>query len=150
MGAGPVVGAGPAQGAAGFAAWASFVEQASEVYAGAPDALPPTYACAGEVMINRCALWQASPALISLGDGKMGLEVYFREDIVKALLAAEQATGEAMRASGGGDGYGEGYWDGYRAALTTLALAFGLVRVGGMRATAWLPVESRRDGRVRV
>lgn len=75
----------------------------------------------------------------------MGSEVYFRDDIVRALLAAEQATGEAMRAGGILD---SSYWDGYRAALTTLALAFGLVRVGKTRATAWLPVESRRDGRV--
>lgn len=58
----------------------------------------------------------------------MGLDVYYPRDIQNALLAAEQAMGSALRVTvANDDPYGKGYQEGYRAALTTLALAFGLV-----------------------
>jgi len=58
----------------------------------------------------------------------MGLEVYYPGDIRNALLAAEQASGGALRATGGdADPFVAGYGEGYRDALATLALAFGLI-----------------------
>ena len=57
----------------------------------------------------------------------MGLEVYYPTDIRNALLAAEQAVGATAEAAGNGDEpFTAGFLAGYRAALTTLALAFGL------------------------
>ena len=65
----------------------------------------------------------------------MGLEVYYPTDIRNALLAAEQAanaTAKAVRPAHDGatgnqdDPFSAGFLTGYRAALTTLALAFGL------------------------
>jgi hypothetical protein len=58
----------------------------------------------------------------------MSLEVYYPQDILNALLAAEQASSQALRAASGQGEFAEGYEVGYQAALTTLALAFGLVR----------------------
>lgn len=58
----------------------------------------------------------------------MGLDVYFPADIRNALLAAEQAVGAMADAAGGKDDpFTAGFLAGYRAALTTLALVFGLV-----------------------
>ena len=57
----------------------------------------------------------------------MGLEVYYPADIRNALLAAEQAVGATADAAGNKDDpFTAGCLTGYRAALTTLALAFGL------------------------
>jgi hypothetical protein len=58
----------------------------------------------------------------------MGLEVYYPADIRNALLAAEQAAGATAAAAGnnGDDPFAAGFLAGYRAALATLALAFGL------------------------
>jgi hypothetical protein len=57
----------------------------------------------------------------------VGLEVYYPGDIRNALLAAEQAVGATAEAAGGRDEpFTAGFLAGYRAALTTLALAFGL------------------------
>ena len=57
----------------------------------------------------------------------MGLEVYYAADIRNALLAAEQAVGATAEAAGERDEpFTAGFLTGYRAALTTLALAFGL------------------------
>jgi hypothetical protein len=75
----------------------------------------------------------------------VGLEVYYPTDIRNALLAAEQAanaTAKAVRPAHDGaignpqsrtspetgqdDPFSAGFLTGYRAALTTLALAFGL------------------------
>jgi hypothetical protein len=57
----------------------------------------------------------------------MGLEVYYPADICNALLAAEQAVNATALATGNQDDpFTSGYLTGYRAALTTLALAFGL------------------------
>lgn len=59
----------------------------------------------------------------------MALDVYFQSDIFRALTAAEQASNAALLATGGGDDeFTRGYQAGYRAALATIALAFGLVR----------------------
>jgi len=59
----------------------------------------------------------------------MALEVYFQQDIINALLAAEQASSAGAMAVGCGkdNEFSQGFQVGYRAALTTLALAFGLV-----------------------
>jgi hypothetical protein len=78
----------------------------------------------------------------------MSLEVYYSQDILNALLAAEQASNEALTAAGGEGGGSEfalGYEAGYRAALTTIALAFGLIRPDGRHGSsdgqpAFLPV----------
>lgn len=51
----------------------------------------------------------------------MGLEVYYPIDIENAIRAAEQATAAARN-----DTSNDRYLEGYRAALTTIALAFGL------------------------
>ncbi len=63
----------------------------------------------------------------------MGLAVYYPTDIRNALIAAEQATTTA-----GAEGE---YLKGYRAALTTIALAFGLTNNGRQpEADNWHPV----------
>ena len=68
----------------------------------------------------------------------MGLEVYYRKDVVNAILAAEQATESA-----GGDGR---YLEGYRAALVTIALALGLgPRQQTTPLPAWYPVALGRS-----
>lgn len=62
----------------------------------------------------------------------MGLEVYYPTDIRNALLAAEQAATATAEAAGNEDDpFTAAFLVGYRAALTTLALAFGLVPDGG-------------------
>ncbi len=59
----------------------------------------------------------------------MTLEVYYPQDIRNVLLAAEQACNTALMAASGEDNeFAKGYWEGYRAALTTVALAFGLLK----------------------
>jgi hypothetical protein len=61
----------------------------------------------------------------------MALEVYYPADIRNALLAAEQSAAAAIGATSVKDELSQGYWlSGYRAALTTIALAFGLVSNG--------------------
>ena len=58
----------------------------------------------------------------------MGLEVYYPQDLRNALLAAEQASNATMMAAGGEDDkFTQGFQSGYRAALATIALAFGLI-----------------------
>lgn len=75
----------------------------------------------------------------------MGLEVYYPTDIRNALLAAEQAanaTAKAVRPAHDGatgnqdDPFSAGFLTGYRAALTTLAVAFGLVPGGQVQGLA--------------
>lgn len=59
----------------------------------------------------------------------MGLDIHFSEDIRNALLAADEASSSTARvcAAVGGDQVSlRAYLEGYRAALTTVALAFGL------------------------
>lgn len=57
----------------------------------------------------------------------MSLQVYYPADIRNALAAAEQAQRAALQAAGGGSDFVQGFQEGYRAALTTVALAFGLI-----------------------
>lgn len=58
----------------------------------------------------------------------MSLEVYYSSDIRNALLAAEQAVNATADVSGNKDEpFSAGFLIGYQAALTTLALAFGLI-----------------------
>jgi hypothetical protein len=59
----------------------------------------------------------------------MGLDIFFVEDIRNALLAADEASSSTVRvcaAVGGDQVTVRAYLEGYRAALTTVALAFGL------------------------
>ena len=75
----------------------------------------------------------------------MGLEVYYPTDVRNALLAAEQAVNAMADAAAVGMGQDDvdcsqsaftaGFLTGYRAALTTLALAFGL----GLKALSGRP-----------
>lgn len=70
----------------------------------------------------------------------MSLEVFFPNDIRNALLAAEHASTTALQA-GDADVHAEGYRAGYRAALVTLALAFGVATPEPQPVT-WRVVES--------
>ncbi len=56
-------------------------------------------------------------------------EIFTRKDIEDRLLAAAQATIEALQASGESDAFIQGYAAGYRAALRTMALTFGLYQL---------------------
>jgi len=57
----------------------------------------------------------------------VGLEVYYPTDLRNALLAAEHAVKVTANASNTKDDpFTTGFLAGYQAALTTLALAFGL------------------------
>ena len=57
----------------------------------------------------------------------MGRDVYFGDDIRRALLAAQHNTQAALQASRERpDEYTRGYQDGYQSALMAFALSFGL------------------------
>ena len=58
----------------------------------------------------------------------MSLDIWFREDIKNIILAAEQANVQALQAGLGSTDpeLQRSYHQGFRAALSTLALAFGL------------------------
>jgi hypothetical protein len=59
----------------------------------------------------------------------MALEVFFREDIRNALLAAEHATGATLRAAAARDSaFAQGFEAGFQAALETMAIGFGLIQ----------------------
>lgn len=70
----------------------------------------------------------------------VALQVYFEEDIKNSLVAAEHSLNATKEATGKeADPFAEGYMVGYRAALVTVALAFGLVKVqSGQPVTALL------------
>ncbi len=75
---------------------------------------------------------QGKPAALSMVRCNMGLSVYYPQDIRNALLAAEQSASAALRAIGAEDDpFANGYRAGYRAALVTIALAFGLAPDNG-------------------
>lgn len=63
----------------------------------------------------------------------MALSVFYPADITRALLAAKQASAAALLATGGDGPYTQGYQAGHRAALTTIALAFGLLQPDSLR-----------------
>jgi hypothetical protein len=80
----------------------------------------------------------------------MGLDIFFSEDIRNALMAADEASSSTARAcaAGGGDQVTlRAYLEGYRAALSTVALAFGLSPdiIAGHRRDV-LEVEARTVG----
>jgi len=83
----------------------------------------------------------------------MALEVYFPQDICNVLLAAEQASSAALMATQAEHNeFAQGYREGYRAALTTLALAFGLIRPDDRRGShnwqpAYLPTAPQHGGK---
>jgi len=59
----------------------------------------------------------------------MGLDIWFQEDITNALKAAEQAsstTAAAIESVVSDPSYLRAYRQGYKAALITVATAFGL------------------------
>jgi hypothetical protein len=64
----------------------------------------------------------------------MSLDLFFAKDIRNALMAADEASSSTARVCAAVDGDGRGnnspllraYLEGYRAALSTVALAFGL------------------------
>jgi hypothetical protein len=59
----------------------------------------------------------------------MGLDIFFIEDVRNALMAADEASSSTARACAAVSGNQvtlRAYLEGYRAALTTVALAFGL------------------------
>jgi hypothetical protein len=66
----------------------------------------------------------------------MSLDVFYPEDVVRALLAAEQATASALGSGEIETSYARGYGDGYRSALTTLALALGLLDIASYGQTS--------------
>ena len=55
-------------------------------------------------------------------------EVFTRGDIQNTLVAMERANCLALQAAGINDNYTRGFQDGYQAAVTTIALVFGLIR----------------------
>jgi hypothetical protein len=71
----------------------------------------------------------------------MSLEVYYPQDIRNVLQAAEQSCRAALLAAGGGrNEFAQGYGEGYLAALTTIALAFGLMRLDSLNESVeWPP-----------
>ena len=77
----------------------------------------------------------------------MGLEVYYPSDIRNAIVAAEQAVNDTATATGGTSKlFAAGYLAGYRAALTTMALALGLVvKQAGASFQPLLLVEEGRE-----
>jgi len=71
----------------------------------------------------------------------VGLEVFYPSDIRNALLAAEQAMNATADATNShDDAFTAGFLSGYRAALTTLALAFGLTARLETHPKEWDPV----------
>ncbi len=56
----------------------------------------------------------------------MGLEMWFQEDIENAILAAEEASASTASQFGGNPERVAAFREGYRAALVTIALAFGI------------------------
>jgi len=61
----------------------------------------------------------------------MALDVYFREDILNTLLAAEHASMTALWAGAAEDDeFARGYEAGCRSTLRSVALAFGLIQFG--------------------
>ena len=81
----------------------------------------------------------------------MGLEVYYPQDIRNVLLAAEQASNAALMATGTDDDkFTLGYQAGHRAALATIALAFGLVGPDSRSENReWEPIFLPANGRAR-
>jgi hypothetical protein len=61
---------------------------------------------------------------------RMSLDVWFREDVLRALRMARalglQAQAEERRVMGGPDEILEAYWRGHLATLRSLGLAFGI------------------------
>lgn len=71
----------------------------------------------------------------------MSLNVYYPTDIRNALLAAEQAVNATTDAAGAHDDpFTAGFLTGYRAALTTIALAFGLANWSEQKLGELLPL----------
>jgi hypothetical protein len=64
---------------------------------------------------------------------EMALGVYYPQDIRNALLAAGHASGMALQVVGKKEDneFARGYQEGYQAALTTIALNFGLIQPDG-------------------
>jgi len=63
-------------------------------------------------------------------ESRMSLDVWFRDDVLRALRMARalglQAQAEERRVMGGPDEILEAYWRGHLATLRSLGLAFGI------------------------
>jgi hypothetical protein len=72
----------------------------------------------------------------------MGLDIFFLEDIRKALLAANEASSSTSRVCAVVEDpvILRAYRAGFQAALTTIALAFGL------NSTCWRAEEKEKGG----
>jgi hypothetical protein len=73
---------------------------------------------------------QASGVRALDGEPRMSLDVWFRDDLLRALRMARalglQAQAEERRVMGGPDELLEAYWRGHLATLRSLGLAFGI------------------------
>ena len=68
----------------------------------------------------------------------MGLEVFYPEDIRNALLAAEQTANATAQVLGQDNNpFADCFLAGHQAALTAIALAFGLVSGDNGRQLEW-------------
>ena len=56
----------------------------------------------------------------------MGLGMWYREEILNALVAAQEVCHSTVAALGNDSEYARGYEDGFMVALFTLARAFGI------------------------
>lgn len=77
----------------------------------------------------------------------MGLDIWFREDIANTLAAADEACGATVAALSGHVEDGallRAYQNGYRAALSTIALAFGIQYIPVL---IQFPLKSQEDKR---
>ena len=83
----------------------------------------------------------------------MGLDIFFADDVRHALMAADEASTSTARvcAAVGGDQVTlRAYLEGYRAALATVALAFGLSPAIIANRIDPLEIEARMVGEPRV
>jgi len=78
----------------------------------------------------------------------MGLDIWFSEDIRNALLAADEASGRTAIYCPDGPAL-QAYRAGYRAALVTVALAFGIspavIICPSVEAGALVPISGRQN-----
>lgn len=77
----------------------------------------------------------------------MALEVFWPTDIKNAILAAEQASRAALQAGNLDDQFARGYREGHKAALATIALAFGLVQPDGWQQRDVQSLSAPNNGR---
>ena len=77
----------------------------------------------------------------------MSLKVWYPQDIRNAILAAEQASRAALLAGNPDDQFARGYREGHKAALATIAVAFGLVQPDGWQQRDAQSLSASNNGR---